>query len=524
MPLLVTSVGFSPDGKVLASAALFGQAIRFWDPATGKEIHPLPGHSGPVESVRFLAGDRELISFGEDRKTLLWDLSTTTERCRLFDAHSLPATGKAWNAFAISPDAKLLAFGKQTVLQAKVDPVVHVWDTTKGKELFGLSKHKAALMSLAISPDGHLLASGDMNGRMCLWDVKRQDLRWTKDLQGLVRVLVFSPDGKRLATYDDGKWIRLWELGTGKELHRWAHPQTAENRLIFSPDGQFLASSDSDKTTRIWSVGTGKELPRLPYGPFCLAFSPSGRILAGGGMKFVDLPDGGTGRVGTIRLLEVASGQEIRSIDNDQQSVGCLAFDSDGRTLASGGMNSTILLWDLTGGKTQPSSPLDAKELDRLWAELGDKAPIAYQSIWKLVATPGQAVRILKARLQPVKPADPLRITRLVADLDSNQFSVREQASKGLEDLAELAEPALRKVSEGQPSAEVSRRVELIMQKLNAPVTASDRLRSLRAIEVLERIGTAEAREVLQTIAQGDPGSRLTSEARKTLERLKRKE
>jgi WD40 repeat protein len=521
--LSVTSLGFSPDGSALISTGAYDEVIRFWETASGKEIHPPNGHTAPIKLTRFSPGDEELISVGKDRKVLIWDLATSAQR-RQFDAQAMPATGKLWDAYAISPDGKVLAFSKQTFLDANVDPVIHIWNSLQGKELFGLSKHHKPVMCLGFSTDGKLLASGDMEGRACVWDMARKELRWTKKFPRLVRAVVFSPDGNRFVTYADNDKIRLWELGTGKELYHWDHPQITANRLVFSPDGQLLASSDGLSKIRVWSVASKKEAAVLSGGEwtFCLAFSRSSHVIAGGGMKFAHLPDESVARVSTIRLWELVSGQEIRSIDGDQNSVECLAFGPNDRTLVSGGMDSTILRWDLTYGKMRgpEGSRLDEKELDRLWTELGLEASKAYQAMWTLAAAPKQAMAYLKTRLRPSLPANPQRIASLIAELDSNEFSVRARASYQLEELAELAEPALRKTIEGNPSAEVQRRVEILLQNLNSPVTNPDRLRSFRSIEVLEQIATEEALQVLRDLAQGAPSARLTQEALVALKRL----
>jgi hypothetical protein len=110
-----------------------------------------------------------------------------------------------------------------------------------------------------------------------------------------------------------------------------------------------------------------------------------------------------------------------------------------------------------------------------------------------------------------------------VADLDHDQFAVREKAMAELEMLGEWAEPALRKILESDPSTETRRRVERLLEQLDRLTVAGGRLRTLRAIEVLEHIGTPEARRVLEMLAGGFSGSRVTREAKAALDRLARR-
>jgi hypothetical protein len=158
--------------------------------------------------------------------------------------------------------------------------------------------------------------------------------------------------------------------------------------------------------------------------------------------------------------------------------------------------------------------------LESLWADLAGKdARRAYQALWALVAAPERSLPFLREHLRPVRPVEAEEVARLVRGLDSDRFETREQAMAQWERLEERAEPALRKLLSGQPSLEVRRRAEQLLEKLGS----SRRPRQDRALAVLERIGTPAAREILQTLAQGMPEARLTQEAKASLQRLARR-
>jgi hypothetical protein len=161
-------------------------------------------------------------------------------------------------------------------------------------------------------------------------------------------------------------------------------------------------------------------------------------------------------------------------------------------------------------------------ELQGLWADLAsDDGVRAYRAMWATVAAAHHVVPFLGQRLRPVQPADKQRLARLIADLDSDRFAVRDQAAKELERFGELAEPALRQALQVPGvSLELRRRLEPLLAKLLRPVTDPQQLQALRAIEALEHIGTVEARRVLVNLAKGAPEARVTQEANAALERL----
>jgi len=167
------------------------------------------------------------------------------------------------------------------------------------------------------------------------------------------------------------------------------------------------------------------------------------------------------------------------------------------------------------------AAPPDTKELEPLWKELaGEDAAKAYRAIWSFVASPEQSVPFLRKHLEPARGPDQKRLTSLLADLDSPKYQVREKALQELAKLGELAEPGLKRVLEGKPSLEVRQRVERLLEQLQGTIIAPDRLREIRAVEALEHIGTAEARRLLQDLAQGAPEARLTQEAKAAQQRL----
>jgi hypothetical protein len=194
--------------------------------------------------------------------------------------------------------------------------------------------------------------------------------------------------------------------------------------------------------------------------------------------------------------------------------------------LASGSLDHTALVWDVTGmrqdGKllTHTSRP---EEIERLWTELGSEDGIrAYRAMWKMVAASRLSVSFLAERVQSEKSVEEARLKRLIADLDNEEFRIRAQATQELEELGELAEAGLRKAHAGDLSPEARRRVENLLHKVEAQILSPKQLLTLRALEVLEHIATPETKKVVQKLAAGAPDARLTREAKGALERLNR--
>jgi hypothetical protein len=273
----------------------------------------------------------------------------------------------------------------------------------------------------------------------------------------------------------------------------------------------------ADNRLVLVEVDTGKEILsfRMPEHATRLAYSPDGKLLGAGTES------------GTLHLWELATGKQVAQVEGHRGGVSCLAFSADGRRLASGGHDTTVLTWNVLNLNCEKAvaANLSAKELDALWSDLaGEDAPRAYRAVRALVAVPDKSLPLLRQHLRPDPAPDPKHLARLIADLDDDKFEVREKARRDLEDLGSQARPALRKVLAGQPSAEVRRRVEGLLQRPEHFLLPPADLRGARAIAVLERIGTTEARELLERLVrEGSDTSFLTRDARAALERLRQR-
>jgi RNA polymerase sigma factor (sigma-70 family) len=510
----VSTVAFSPDGQTLVSGATWDSGPRFWDVATGQEQHQFSGHRGPVVQLAFSADGETLYSTSRDKTVRRWDLVRGGDERLWFAWHSV-----GFDASALSPDHKTLATAD------RFDKKVRLWDSTPGKESRLLGKHDEWVHALAFSPDGKLLASGGKDLVIRLWDVTAgKELAQLKGHEDEVCSLAFSPDGKTLASgataestggRAQGRTLRLWDVAARKELRPFEGRGEVYS-VMFSPDGKRIAAGGGWLgRARIWDVATGKELRPLnvPAGCYEVAFCPNGKFLAWAG----------TERDNTVRVLEIASGQEVRRYHPGKAGCLSLAFSPDGRRLASGGGDSAIVVWDLTGRMTNDQLAgrvLSPQELEACWATLADMdASKAYDAIWSLVAAARQAVPFLAGQVRPVTAADPRLVAGLIADLDNNRFAVRKKTMQELEKLGDAAEPALRKALDGKPPLEVRQRIEQLLEKMDL-ATSPDQLRVLRAVGALEYAGTTEARQVLRTLAGGTPEARLTREAAAALERL----
>jgi hypothetical protein len=307
--------------------------------------------------------------------------------------------------------------------------------------------------------------------------------------------------------------IGIWRVATG-ELHRSINVKDSRG-LAFSPDGRTLAVGTPQSGITLWEVAAAKERLRLkPPDSWSeeMRFSPDGRYLATTG-----------GDTKTVYLWDARTGEWIHRFTGHENGPEVLAFSSDGRVLASGGFDTTILLWDaaaVTAKRHTATTKLSAKEIEAGWDTLaGTDALAAYRAIWTLTASPRETAAFLREHLRRVEPVEEKTIANLVLDLDSPDFATRQRASKELSKLDHLAEPALRKALSGQPSLEMRRRIQQLLERLASPPSGAQ-LRPLRAVEVLEHLGTAEARRLLEMLAQGAAEARLTQEAKASLQRL----
>jgi dipeptidyl aminopeptidase/acylaminoacyl peptidase len=260
----------------------------------------------------------------------------------------------------------------------------------------------------------------------------------------------------------------------------------------------------------LWELATAKEALSLPLvSPYRVAFSPNGRLLA------VNAP------LQEILVWDLAQGRELRRFKGFDAGVSSLAFAPDSRRLVSGLADSTLLIWNVGAPATPPTDKLGAEALAKAWDDLaGSDTPRAFRARWALASVPDATLALFQKDLKPAQPADQGRLQKLVDDLESQQFSVRSTANKELEELGDLAAGALRQALTKNPSLELRRRTQALLDKLRGPVTRPELLRAVRAAAVLEDIASPAARKLLATLADGAPEARLTQETQAALQRL----
>jgi hypothetical protein len=225
----------------------------------------------------------------------------------------------------------------------------------------------------------------------------------------------------------------------------------------------------------------------------------------------------------TIRLWQLPGGKPAHIFKGHRDWVLSVNFFHSGNKLASSGLDTTGVIWEMPAALLKKPMPANLKpaELTQLWEDLASAdARKAFQAISSLVAAENQAAAFLAKQLKPTVAPDAQKVAQWIADLDSKDFQTRQKASAALEKLAELVVPQLEKALTNPPSVEMAQRVRKILDAVAAQVPPPERLRERRAVEVLEYIGTAEARSLLQTLSQGAAGATLTREAQAVLLRL----
>jgi WD40 repeat protein len=508
----VWSLAFSPDGRTLAAGLADGD-VKLWDVARGTAGKPRlterfepRGHQRPINTIAVSPDGRLAFTGEEGPGGRLWEVATGKE-IRTFE-------GGWWyvRCAAFSPDGKMVATGH------RIGPI-YLWDTATGKRLRRLDGHTHEVVSVSFTGDGKTLVSHGVGSDLIFWDASTgKEIRRLDDRpKGFGLRPALSPDGRWIATtagLGDAHGLYLWDAATGAERRHF--PAGDDQAGAFSPDGLVIASVGEQ--VKLWDVAAGQEIGRLQGGlhPYHIyydapvAFSPDGRFLAA-----AEIVEGQTG----AHLWSVESGKDSR-IDGGQGKVTAIAFSPDGRYFLTAGEDRNVLVWDVArvSGEPEKPAPLNGEQVRELVADLRGNSPLrAFQAFRRLSRSPEQVVAVLRERLRPVAPADPERLARLVRRLDSDDFKDREEATAALRELGQPAERGLKEALAAERSAEVRKRIGRLLEEMEQ---ARKGRRTDWSVRLLERIGTAEARTLLEALARGADGAPPTEDAAAALRRL----
>jgi WD40 repeat protein len=525
---------FSADGKTVVTNRGY---LQRWNLETGKPLFEPPADEQPGVAAAHLAfsadGKKVFAGSSRDRLAACWD-TTSGKLARLMresTAGFLMQTRKG---------PRLLE-----ILNRKREWLIHVSDpagtqrarTVPWPDMSGSPYSVRGLLDLSgdgrrllvVQPDGPW---ENWSASVCDVETGRRLTQFTVPARFSISRPPFSPCGRWIVIGD-----KLLHLATGRALFSLRTPDGEYLHVSsrwsdrwpvwFSGDGRLLAGrlgivagkrAGAIDTLAVWEVASGSVLARFPRAGVIseVAFSPDSRRIAlvdGQGVRVHDLVTGKA--VARFEAPDVACEPPIGGVTS---GGGPLAFAPDGKTLATGHRDGSVTLWSVP--QLPASARAAAEKREKLWADLASPtAATGRAAVERLMGDPEEAIALLKARFTP--PTGKPGIAELIKQLDAEEFAEREAATRKLAELGCLAEIPLRRAARTVSSLEARRRIGSLLQKI-APITvrrplSGAALRGVRAIEIVERLGTDPARKLLEGWADQTTDTELAAEARAVL-------
>ena len=314
----INDLAFSPDGSMIAASNGFD--INFWKVEIGDLVDSITGYYEVVGDALFIPDHDLLVSI--DRGVRIWDLKTLKLQ------KTVPST-ESVRCIQLSPDGNTLACGNS-------DNLVLLFDVNTWLKKYTLKGHVDGISSVAFSPDGNTIVSSSWDRTIRLWNV--QTGKYITTLKGDTtepEYVVFNSNGKMIFSIDDGK-VRCWDIDTRSIEKTIDSDEDEIYAIVCSPDGRMIVSSVGKKIL-LWDTDSGELKKIIPVETWInsFAYSPDGKTIACTISNGVSLYDSKT--------LELK-----KSFTGHVGPVNSVSFSSDGKTLASGSRDSTIIQWDLS--------------------------------------------------------------------------------------------------------------------------------------------------------------------------------